>query len=46
MVKAVAKCDITDGNFEGKHIATAFATTGTSYTLDLGELMTAQLLIS
>ena len=29
--------DLTDGNFEGKHIATAFATTGTSYTIDLGD---------
>ena len=32
-----SESDITDGNFEGKHIATAFATTGTSYTLDLGD---------
>ena len=32
-----SESNITDGNFEGKHIATAFATTGTSYTLDLGD---------
>ena len=32
-----SESDLTDGNFEGKHIATAFATTGTSYTLDLGD---------
>ena len=32
-----SESDITDGNFEGKHIATAFATTGTSYTIDLGD---------
>ena len=32
-----SESDLTDGNFEGKHIATAFATTGTSYTIDLGD---------